>query len=337
MFDKPRTGFLDFLHFAIPGAERPRRTPPSARLAAARRLPAWIPPFALAACSLGGCAPRPAGTVEDSLTSGRILVVCATEATALIERERDAFVGHYPQGEIRVRPGPSREAIAALFGAQCDLAVITRELEPSERGAAVRGGLELEGYRFARDAVVVVVHPGNRVENMALEELRRIYDGRTTRWSELGGPEIPIEPVIQSPESDVTEFFVQQVMNSQPIRARARYESSDSAVVAAVASRPGAIGYVSLAWADRGGKALRLASLTGLPYRKVDLETVYRGDYPLTRFLNLYARPDGQKLANGFITFVTSIEGQRIVRESGLVPTTVPVRFVRRSPMQSTH
>jgi len=275
--------------------------------------------------------------VEDTVTSGRILIVCATEAMTLIARGRDAFVEHYPEAAIEVRAAPSRDGIRSLFAAECDLAVITRELEPSERGAAVRGGLELEGYRFARDAVVMVVHPGNRMENMALEELRRVYDGRTLRWSELGGADLAIEPVIQQPEADVTEFFVQHVMNGQPIRARARYESSDSTVVAAVASRPGAIGYVSLAWADRGAKALRLASLAGLPYHKPDAESVYRGDYPLTRFLNLYARPDSPRLANGFITFMTSIEGQRIVRESGLIPTTVPVRFVRRSGMQSTH
>jgi phosphate transport system substrate-binding protein len=275
--------------------------------------------------------------VEDSLTSGRILIVCASEASALISRERDAFVALYPEATIEVRSGPSREAIRTLFGAEADLGVITRELEPAERVAASRGGLELEGYRFARDALVMVVHPGNRVENLALEELRRIYDGRAVRWSELGGPALEIEPVIQAPESDITEFFVQQVMNGQPIRARARYAASDSEVVDAVARRAGAVGYVSLAWADRGARALRLASLTGLPYRRPDLETVYGGEYPLTRFLSLYARPDGPRLANGFITYVTSIDGQRIVRESGLVPTTVPVRFVRRSGMQSTH
>ena len=275
--------------------------------------------------------------MEDSVTSGRILIVCAAEARSLIGREREAFVEHYPDGTIEVRTGHSRDAIRGLFAAECDLAVITRELEPSERGAASRGGLELEGYRFARDAVVVVVHPGNRVQNLALEQLRQIYDGRTTRWAELGGPNIPVEPVIQAPEADVTEFFVQQVMSGQPIKAHAVYESSDSTVVAAVAARPGAIGYVSLAWAERGAKALHLASLTGLPYYKPDLESVYRGDYPLTRFLNLYVRPDGPRLAGGFITFVTSMDGQRIVRESGLVPTSVPVRFVRRSPMQSTH
>jgi phosphate transport system substrate-binding protein len=275
--------------------------------------------------------------VEDTLTSGRILVVSAPGARAVVDREREAFVRLYPGSEIEVVTGPSRESVRRLFAADCDLAVITRELEPEERSAAVRGGLDLEGYRFARDALVVLVHPSNPVENMALDDLRRIYEARLTRWAELGGGAGRIEPVIHPPESDLMEYFAQKVMSGQPIRAQTVYETSDSGVVAAVSQRPGAIGFVSLAWADRGGKTLRLSSLSGLPYWKPDLEAVYQGDYPLTRFMNLYARPSGKRLANGFVTFVTSREGQVIVREAGLVPTTVPVRFVRRSPMQPTH
>jgi len=275
--------------------------------------------------------------VEDSLTSGRITVVCAPEAKPLIERERAAFEALYPQSEIQVREGSSREAIRALFGAECDLAVILRELEPEERGAAVRGRLELEGYRFARDALVVVVHPGNRVENLALEQVRGVYRGEFRRWSELGGTDQRIVPVIQKPELDIMGFFLQQVMNGQPITAQAVYEPSDSAMAEYVSNHPDAIGFVTLGWAERGVKAVRLAALTGLPYRKPDLETVYRGDFPLSRYYNFYVRPAGSPLAHGFITFVTSRDGQAIVREQGLVPTAVPVRFVRRSPMQSSH
>ena len=109
--------------------------------------------------------------------------------------------------------------------------------------------------------------------------------------------------------------------------------ASDSEVVQRVLEDRDAIGFVSLAWADRGAKVLRVASARGMPYWKPDLEAVYRGDYPLTRFFNLYMRTQGRRLAGGFNTFVTSRDGH----ESGLVPTSVPVRFVRRSPMQSSH
>jgi len=325
VFDKFLGGFLDFDRFVASGAGCP----------SAERTLLLLCVAATWAC---GCTRQPSSArVEDTLTSGRITVVCAPEARPLIERERAAFEALYPQSDIQVRDGSSREAVRALFGAECDLAVILRELEPEERGAAVRGRLELEGYRFARDALVVVVHPGNRVENLALEQVRGIYLNEVRRWSDLGGEDRPIVPVIQRPELDIMGFFIQQVMNGQAITAETVYEPSDSTVARYVANHPDAIGFVTLSWAERGVKPVRLAALTGLPYQKPDLETVYHGDFPLSRYYNFYVRPGGSKLAHGFITFVTSRDGQQIVHEQGLAPTAVPVRFVRRSPMQSSH
>ena len=323
MFDNPRAGSLDSTRFVD------RNHEPILQVRA-------ILPFLV--ISLCGCSPRSApGTVEDSITSGRISIACAPEAYDLIRREQAAFSALYPRATVDVRVASSREAIGELFAARCDLAVIARELEQEERRAAIQGGLELAGYRFARDAIVMVVHPNNRVENAAIEDVRRVYRGEISRWAALGGTNESILPVVQPLASDITEFFVQQVMGGEPIHARVLYEDSDSGVVNRVKGEPNAFGYVTLAWANRGAKALRLASLTGLPYWKPDLEAVYREEYPLTRFFNMYTRASGPKLANGFITFVTSFEGQKLVYESHFVPTTIPVRFVRRSPMISSH
>jgi phosphate transport system substrate-binding protein len=266
------------------------------------------------------------------------LVVCSPDAREPIERTRDAFQALYPQAVVDLRGGTSREAVSALFAAECDLAVITRELLPEERAAAVRGGLELEGYQVARDAVVAVVNRANPVENMALQNLRGIYQGEITRWSELGGEARPIRVVIQPPEADITAFFVEAVMGGEPVTASSIYATSDSAVRARVRDDPGAIGYVTLGGLrEDEARSLRVATLPGMRYWKPDLEAIHRGDYPLTRSVQTYVRTDGPSLAGGLITFLTSRDGQQIVHEAGLVPTTVPVRFARRSPMRGSH
>jgi phosphate transport system substrate-binding protein len=227
--------------------------------------------------------------------------------------------------------------VSALFAAKADLAVIARELEPEERDAAVSAGLELQGYRFARDALVIVVHPDNPVENMSREDLAGIYRGDMTQWNSMGGTNASIVPVVQPPETDLSLFLSEAVLEGATPAVRSITESGDSAVAARVMRDPHAIGYVSLAGASLGAKPLRVAAITGLSYWKPDLEAVYKGDYPLTRFHNVFVRADGARLAHGFITYVTSEEGQRLVHDAGLVPTTVPVRFVRRSPMKGTH
>jgi len=318
--------FLDFAHFDFPGPGGRRWL---------RIHPTWL---LLTVAGIHGCSSKSSPTpVEDTLTSGRITVVSAAEARAIMDREEEAFEKLYPQSEIRVTTRPSGEAIRALFAADCDLAVISRELETDERAAASRGGLELEGYRFAKDAVVVIVHPGNPVENLALDDLKRIYLGKIRNWSALGGPDRVIEPVFPDPKSDLAEFFVQQVMNGEPVQTRVAVVDDDSLAVAEVLARPGGVGFVSLAWAEHGAKTLRISALTGLPYWKPDLEAVYQGDYPLTRALSFYVRANGPRVAHGLITYVTSGDGQRIVHDAGLLPTSVPIRFVRRSPLKGAH
>ncbi len=324
MIDRRGNHFLDSIHFGRSGI--------------GGRHAARVLLLCCLAVSGTCCSPeRAPGTVEESLTSGRMSVVCSAELLPVIRRERAAFDSLYPEAAIEIREGTSSEAIRALFAAESELAVISRELEPFERRAAVTGGLELEGFRFARDGVALVVHPANPVENVALDEVRGVYEGTITRWSDLGGAAAAIRPVIQPPGSDIMAYFAARVMDGGPIGAAVVYGASDSGVVAYVARHPEAIGIVSLAWAERGVRPLRLAALKGMPYWRPDLEAVHRGDYPLSRDMNLYLRPDGRPLAKGMVTFITSREGQAIVRDAGLVPTAVPVRFVRRSPMLGGH
>ncbi len=320
----PRKHSLHFMHFVNRSAG-PRYSLPASLL------------MACALFFLPGCSQRSSSQVEDSETSGRIKVVSVPEAMSLMEQEAAAFRRDYPQATIEVVAGTSREAVTALLEQRADMAVLTRELEPEERSVMVKGGMELEGYRFALDAICVIVNPANRVSQLATDDLRHIYSGEVTDWSALGGRGGRIEPVVREPESDPMQSFQQRVMGGTPPTAPSALAKSDSQVVARVRANPGAIGFVCLAQSTRGAKVLRISSLTGLPYWIPDAEHVYKGDYPLGRHCSLYVRNGGPRLANGLVTFVSSMEGQKLVHEAGLVPTAVPVRFARRSPMLGSH
>lgn len=316
--------FLHFKHFVNRSAGWPYSLPASLLLVCAL-------------LTLPGCTRRSPAQVEDSETSGRIKVVSVPEAAALMTRETAAFRVEYPDAAFEVLSGPSREAVVALLEQRADMAVLTRELEPEERSVMVKGGMELEGYRFARDAICVIVNPANPIQQIAADDLRRVYRGELDDWGMLGGRAGRIEPVVRDAGSDLMESFLQRVMGGDAVTTPAVTSGSDSAVFAHVMTHPRAIGFVSMPWAERGARLLNVAALHGLPYVKLDAERVYTGEYPLTRFCNLYVRSGGPKLANGLVTFVSSMEGQKLVHEAGLVPTAVPVRFARRSPMLGTH
>lgn len=255
----------------------------------------------------------------------------------MMDREVDAFRKLYPSAAIELATGDSREGVAALMSQTVDLVAAARELEPEERDVRVKGGMELEAYRVGKDAVCVVVHPDNPVMRLSVEDLRRIYLGEVTRWEDVRGAGGTIVPVIPPPAGDLMMGFVQRVMGGQVPTAPAMRAETDSAVTRVVRANRAAIGFVSGANVGEGVKVLRMSALTGLPDWKPDAERVHEGDYPLARTVNLVVRTRGHRLANGLVTYVSSRDGQEILHEAGFVPTAVPVRFVRRSPMLGSH
>ncbi|MBI5168956.1 MAG: substrate-binding domain-containing protein [Candidatus Eisenbacteria bacterium] len=275
--------------------------------------------------------------MEDSQTSGSIQVVVVPELRAMLERQVEAFTKMYPDARFTLRVGSSREAVSDLLSQRADLAVVARELEPEERTVPVEGGMEIEGYRFARDGICIVVHPSNPLESVSVDDLHRIYSDLLHDWSELHVRAGAIEPVVQEPNGDLMMAFCQRVLGGASPTAPAYRASSDSAVIERVRRTPGAIGMVSMASSQEGVRRLRVSALRGLPDWNADAEKVYKGEYPLVRNYNMYLRTKGPMLSGGLITFVSTRDGQKLVYEAGAVPMTVPVRFARRSPMLGSH
>ncbi len=278
----------------------------------------------------GGCGGE--RTARDEFTAGRITVVAEPEVRDLIAASARDFERLYPDAAIEVREGTSQEAVGALFGARAEAAVVGREALEEERRAAEEANLGVEALRWARDAVAIVVHPDNPVEQIAFDDLREVYTGNVTSWSALGGDETRIVPVVQDPERSITQFFADRILAGAPIGTPARLVEGDEAAAASVAADRNAIAFVTLPFAARGVRALRVSRLKGLPYVELDARNVYEDRYPLTRSYNVFLRRPGARLANGFTTFLCSVDGQRRVRDAGLVPATVPVRFTSRAP-----
>jgi phosphate transport system substrate-binding protein len=274
---------------------------------------------------------------RNEFTRGTITVVSEPFVEPVVRETAELFSGLYPEASIEVRQAPVRGAMTALFAAQAELAVIGRELAEEEREVAREAGLAVTAHRGARDGVAIVVHRDNLVEQLAFDDLRGIFTGKITSWSTLGGKAQQIVPVIQSPEAGIYQFFADRVMAGEEISAPAVVTVDDSTVAAIVSRDPGAVGIVSLPFADRGVRALKISRLKGLPYVDLDARSVYEDSYPLTRFVNIVTREPELPLAGGFITFMCGEEGQRLVKEMGLVPATAPVTFSIRTPTVPAH
>jgi phosphate transport system substrate-binding protein len=288
---------------------------------------------------LTGCAPGSAHRdgPEDTLTSGVLTIASEPDVVPLLEATAKAFEATYPEASIRVIARNSRDAMADVFANRADLAVIGRETESVERQAATEARLDMTAFRWARDGVAVVVHPSNPVNQLSYDDLRMILTGGEVSWGEFGGPDRRVVPVVEPPARSLTQYVASQLVGREDIVTAAMLADDDSAVIAAVARVPDAVGFVSSSSLRPGVKVLAVSRAAGMPYVVLDAETVYRRDYPLTRSYNLVTRNPGVKLGQGFVTFALSEPGQRFVRDGHRVPASVPVRFTRRLPTASSH
>jgi phosphate transport system substrate-binding protein len=287
----------------------------------------------LALLGSAACAPE---RETASLTRGEIVVSVEPAVSNIVERSARAFEVLYPESRIRIRVAGTREAASELFRGEADLAVVGRDPLDEEREAATRAEVRMESMRWARDAVAIVVHPDNPVRQISFDDLQEIYTGKLISWSAVGGSKNRIIPVMQPPEASISLFFADRILAGDVVTAPVRLVDGDSAAAAAVAGDRNAIAFVSLPFSERGVRPLRVARLKGMPYVELDAQTVYEDRYPLTRFYNVFMRRPGAPLADGFTTYLCSVDGQREVRDAGWVPATVPVRFTNRTPTRSS-
>lgn len=287
----------------------------------------WVVVLLIGMCAGGwGCGPS-----GETAIKGRLIVACADSALPLIEREARTFMTLYPEARIDVVPTDSRGALVKLFGGEAGMAVISRDIGDDEKRAAAEGNIPLNVYRIAVDGVAFIIHPQNRVDSLSLGQISELLRGKVGLWSEVGGSDRPVVLVVRDRNSGTYEVVRQRVLAGEdPVRGvicRTSQEVADR-----VASEPGGIGCVGLAWLKGGRvKALRIAQRPGGEFVIASAPSVYQNRYPVRRPL-LACTTGGAVEASpraGFLAFLTSQRGQIIVESEGLVPDTVPERIIQ--------
>ncbi len=297
----------------------------------------------LALLPVFGCGPQNSKT-DETQTAGRIVIKGEDAAVRMIRRQSQSFMALYPRSAIVVDEGGSKAAIAALNEGRARIAVMNRPVTSAEDSIIkANGGLAKE-YKIAYDGLAVIVNSGNKVQRLDFEQLSEIFSGRITSWSRLGGNIDNLVPVIPGPNMGHYEYFQQLVLNGGEYAAKSYPCTTTAQIVELVKSHPSAIGLVSMnalyrdwdVWPpvkETGIKALDIAQVKESGYFQPNQKTVYEGNYPLSHPVYMYVNDILERtysqgmssLAHGFITYVSSVEGQKIAAQQGYVPATMPV------------
>lgn len=226
--------------------------------------------------------------------------------------------------EVRVH-GATR-AFADLAAGRTDIAMAGRRITETELRAAQAAGAGnprqpgLEQV-VALGGVAIIVHRDNPVKQVALDKLRDVLSGAATRWSDLGGPGLPITIYALADDTDATETIRDRVLGpNSRITVRARRFESHEDLADALAADPGGIGYVNVVHM-RNTRALRLQTGCGLSFEPSPFQ-LRTEEYPLAQRMYLYASTRGAPLARDFLAHAVSDRAQAAVAASGFTNLT---------------
>ncbi len=207
----------------------------------------------------------------------------------------------------------SSAGIEAVINGTADVATSSRDLTPDE---AKEG---LSQYAVAHDGIAVIVNDANPVEDISLDDLQAIYDGKIENWSEVGGEDLAIQVVNRDEASGTREAFRTIVMRGTPFDRTAAVLPGTGQVRDVVARTPGAIGYISIGFVENRFTTATVKTLDvdGVEPTEANLES---GAYPLSRDLYFFTKGPAQGEALAFIDYVRSSAMDATIRDAGYVP-----------------
>jgi len=263
--------------------------------------------FAAGALFTAGCGDDSGETKSLLLTGSSTVAPVASDAA---ERYEEA----HPDFRIDVQTGGSSRGIADAGSGLADMGMASRALVSEELESG------LEQHSIAMDGVCVIVHEDNPVTNFDKQQLVDIYTGKITDWSAVTDFEGEIVVANKAEGRATQEVFLDYLgLDSADVEADVVVGENQQAIKT-VAGNPNAIGYVSIghgASEAEAGATIKLVSSDGVP---ATTEAVARGEFPITRPLQIITKGELSPAARAFLDYLQSPEIHDIVDSHLYVP-----------------
>ena len=246
----------------------------------------------------------------------------STTVLPIVQKAADQYMTLHPEANIQISGGGSGVGIQAIGAKTVDIGMTSREVTKDEMA-------KYPGFvvtTVAQDGIAVIVNPKNTIPYITLDQVKDIYLGKITKWTEITGSEVPgtnnqIVIVGRDSASGTRTYFDETVLSKATPTQNMLEKNSNGAVLQTVAQTPGSIGYVSIGFVSKDVKALPIWYNTQTIIAP-SISTVKDKTYPVSR--DLYVITNGQPsgLAGDFIKYILSADGQKIVADEGYVTLT---------------
>jgi phosphate transport system substrate-binding protein len=279
------------------------------------------------------------GNVLDTPTAGTITMMVDEALKPLIDAEIRAFEGIYHNARIDVRYTSEGEAIDGLLKDSARLVIVTCRLVESEQKVLVDQAIVPQQLTFARDGVALITNRQNPDSLMNLDELNKILTGKidvVDGYAKTQSTSLS-EVVFDQRNSGIIRFLRDSLTSFDTLPNYCFAVNGNAAVVEHVSQKPHALGLIDVSWISDRDDSTANSFLNSIRVMGVSRDSGFfqpyqaymaQGKYPLLRDVVIISREARTGLASGFMAFVASDKGQRIVLKSGLVPATMPIRIV---------
>ncbi len=244
---------------------------------------------------------------ENSRNTGKqtITIAGSTSVMPFTEKLAEHFMIDHKDIIIDVQGGGSTAGIQATINRTVDIGMSSRELKDDEK--------TLNRIIICHDGIAVVVHKDNPVTALTLDQVRGIFSGTISNWHQLGWVNRKIDAVSREEGSGTRGAFEELVMKNKEINDSTMVQDSNGSVKEVVATDPYAIGYISMGLVD---KKVKPVSINGI---HPSIKTIRAGKYKIVRPFLYLTNGEPNAKARRFINYVLSRDGQRILKNEGLV------------------
>lgn len=250
-------------------------------------------------------------TVATGDLSGNIALNGSTSMEKVAGVLSEQFMLDNPGVTISYDATGSGTGIEAVKNGVADIGLSSRTLKDEEISAG------LKPTTIALDGIAVIVNAESTITDLKLEDIKDIYTGEKTNWSDFGGESLEISTVGREAGSGTRDGF-ESITDTEDKAVLAQELTSTGAVIEAVKSSKNAIGYASFVSVE-GKEGIKILSVDGVVCSE---ESISDGSYTIQRPFNLVTK-EGATLspqAKAFFDYMTSKEASELIASAGTVP-----------------
>ena len=260
-----------------------------------------------AASSTSAAAGSTASSTAAAL-SGNVAAGGSTSMKNVIAALTEGFAEVEPGVTVSYDPTGSGAGITGAADKTLDIGLSSRALKDDEKA-------DVEGTTIALDGIAIIVNNASKVEDLTVDQLKQMFTGEITNWSEVGGDDGEIVLIGREAGSGTRDGF-ESIVDVKDSCKYAQELTATGAVISAVEANPLAIGYASL---SAVGDTVKMVTVGGVECSE---ETVKDGSYEVQRpFVFVTNKSVAlSEQAQAFFDFATSADAADLIRTAGAVP-----------------